>query len=97
MNRERALELFPVFEAYANGETVQYLDSEGVWSDDSDFDPFEHVYLEYRIKPKAREFWLCWVDDNPDTKDYLVYPRDVYKDEHLVDHFEHYIKVREVI
>ena len=76
MNREKALELFPVFEAYANGGDVQYLDSEGVWSDDIDFDPFEHEYLIYRIKPKAREVYVVWDDRHGGPEDAYTAPKD---------------------
>lgn len=50
MNRERAKELLPVIEGYANGKTVQYRDDEHCpWIDLVD-PGFEGLYGQYRIK-----------------------------------------------
>ena len=92
MTPDRALELFPFFEAYANGETVQYLDCVDGWIDDDDFDPSEFTSLEYRIKPKPREFYVCSSYPNQNTK--VAYEN---VDEHIVDHYHEYILVREVL
>ena len=97
MNKDRAKELLSLIEAFANGDGVQYLDPLEEWCDDDDFDPFEHNYLDYRIKPKAREFWLCWEDDEPGSNDYYTYPVSKYPNEFLIDHWSHYVKVQEVL
>ena len=62
MNRERAKELLPIIEAFANGEDIQFHDGDG-WSDVSGREELvgeclDDDGLEYRIKPVAREFWV---------------------------------------
>jgi len=59
MNRERAKELLPIIEAFANGEdiqTIHHIDKNPEWQDSENLD-FGSL-CEYRIKPKLREFWL---------------------------------------
>ena len=66
MNRERAKELLPIIEAFAEGKAIQYkrlqagdynwYDLGGVWSL-NDITASEKE-CEYRIKPKPREFYL---------------------------------------
>ena len=68
MNRERAKELLPIIQAYAEGKKVQYMDSLGAWKDVADptFDPV----LKWRVKPEPMEIWvridavgqLDWID-----------------------------------
>jgi len=54
MTPERAKELLPVMQAFAEGKTVQYLNTSIGWINDSNcnFDP----NFEYRIKPEPREW-----------------------------------------
>ena len=62
MNRERAKELLPIIRAFAEGKDIQsrlYVDKG--WADISE--PSFPDYLQYRIKPEPREFWLD-PDDN---------------------------------
>ena len=95
MNRDRALELLPIFEAYANGEEIEWRVAGGhvdEWLGEIDFADNTFDGFEYRIKPKPREFYVCSSYDNQDTK--VAYETD---DEYLVDHFHEYIKVREVV
>ena len=74
MTPERAKELLPVIEAFANGETVQFYDGETVqfydgdeWCDVGkeglDAETLGDDGLKYRIKPKPREFWMNLYSD----------------------------------
>lgn len=58
MTRERAKELLPVIQAYAEGKTIQVSYPGLIWeemeSQSFDGDPA----LRFRIKPEAREWWL---------------------------------------
>ena len=85
MNRDRAKVLLPIFEAYANGDDIEsYVGSE--WR------PINGVdvggTLEYRIKPKAREFWIAW-----DDGDNCAY----FEGAAMINDYDHCIKVREVL
>lgn len=87
MNRERAKELLPILEAYANGEDIQFHDVIG-WSDigDEGIDPegLDDDGLKFRIKPdKPREFWI---DPQNALASYMVPAPD-----------EDWVLVREVI
>jgi len=66
MNRERAKELLPIIQAYADGAVMQERDPDDPdeeWHDfTSHFQPAGYIY---RIKPEPREFWVCHgTDDN---------------------------------
>ena len=63
MNRERAKELLPIIEAFADGETIQRYVLSREWEDVTTGAPFDDD-VDYRIKPKPREFWI-----NPDADD----------------------------
>ena len=57
MTRENAKALLPTIEAYANGETIQFLArGKDIWED------LDHPSFlageNYRIKPKPREWWI---------------------------------------
>lgn len=84
MNRERAKELLPIIEAFANGEDIQdcFTSPVSVWQDCPD-PPFSD-HCKYRIKPKAREFWI----DPADHEVWLDQPNPPVP---------HAFKVREVI
>ena len=58
MNRERAKELLPIIEAFANGEGIQRKDPDGKWTPLLEENVLYDTDTEYRIKPKPREFWL---------------------------------------
>lgn len=67
MNRERAKELLPILEAYANGEDIEFrgnysLDPIGEWvsmpEDERMSMQFPRDDYEYRIKPSPREWWI---------------------------------------
>ncbi len=84
MNRERARELLPIIEAFANGEEIHKKAAPShCW------EPVEDVtgLGEYRIAPKPREFWVWW--DDHTLKCRIVIPNESpYRDA---------IKVREVL
>ena len=67
MNRERARELLPIIEAFANGEEIQFRasldpDLPDSWSDLPEDERLIMTFpaddYEYRIKPSPREFFL---------------------------------------
>jgi len=61
MNRERAAELLPIITAFANGEDIQnrHINNNDFWRDAIDIELlFDIEYIEWRIKPKPREFWI---------------------------------------
>lgn len=86
MNRVRAKTLLPIIEAYANGETIQRYVLSREWEDVITGAPFDDD-VDYRIKPKLREFWI-----NPDACDSDAI---IYEDFNPKD--DDYIKVREVL
>lgn len=55
MDREKAKALLPIIEAYANGETVQFLDGER-WREGTQLD-WSFPPQSYRIAPKPRTFY----------------------------------------
>ncbi len=57
MNREQAKELLPIIEAFANGEDIQAGGGKYSWSDVGNSAYFTDD-LNYRIKPKPREYWI---------------------------------------
>lgn len=71
MTPERAKELLPLWQAYADGKTVQFRQPQALdeerrqWSDYTreTTDPYYFVcagpYLEWRVKPEPREWWAC--------------------------------------
>ena len=63
MNRERAKELLPVIQAFAEGKTVQIKYGDG-WEDLGE--PVFDFSGEYRIKPEPLE---CWVNVYPTAID----------------------------
>ena len=65
MNRERAKQLLPIIQAFADGKTIEYK-AAGTWHALND-DPL-FSFAEYRIKPEPREYWagtLLCVDAFP--------------------------------
>ena len=62
MNRERAKELLPIIQAFAEGKTVQMMKGDDDWFDVGDRCEWFNA-LHYRIKPEPREFWIF---TNPD-------------------------------
>ncbi len=57
MNRERARELLPIIQAYADGKVVQVKFSGPVERWSSVEDPTWFACSEYRIKPEPLEHW----------------------------------------
>ena len=100
MTPERAKELLPIIEAYANGAKIQSRSDDEEWRDDS-YPLFNSTSYEFRIKPEPREFWVCWdgvknvglLTERPDA---CVYPCDTFG-MGSVSHWDNVIKVREVI
>ena len=102
MNRDRAKELLPIIEAFANGDGVEYRPvgcGDKPWRALDDYwnmteTSMSRAHHDYRIKPKAREFWLCWEDEGSNDSSRFPIPEYV---ETSVDHWNNYIKVREVL
>jgi len=66
MNRERAKELLPIIEAFANGEDIQFRWKGIDWDDCNDFMALgmsKVNEIEFRIKPSPRE-WDVLVDEH---------------------------------
>jgi len=63
MNRERAEELLPIIEAYANGEEIEFKNrkTDGRWIVAAYPDFYDDT--EYRIKPKPLECWVALTDN----------------------------------
>lgn len=60
MNRERAKELLPIIEAYANGATVEiYAEAVGEWEEIAD--PSWVTNSAYRIKPEPHD--IKWASE----------------------------------
>lgn len=57
MTREHAKQLLPIIQAFAEGEEIEYLNTEGKWTT-ADYPGFSSDPERYRIKPKPREFKL---------------------------------------
>lgn len=57
MTRERAKELLPVIQAFAEGKAIEYrVIQERPW--ERIYDPGWDNGVEYRIKPEPREWWI---------------------------------------
>ena len=96
MNRDRAKELLPIIEAFANGEDVEVKRDNGSWMIDENMEFCGPGY--YRIKPRPREFWLCWNNDEIcDSFRFEICGGEYADNEKIVDHWDNYIKVREVL
>ena len=97
MNRERAKELLPIIEAYANGAVIEVKRDHGGWTVSSSPEFCEAGH--YRIKPVPREFVLEPFRPNtiaaPDTM--VAYPIDQGYGYKLNNYVEGVIKVREVL
>ena len=89
MNRERAKELLPIIQAFAEGKDIQCKDQDGNWHTDVAKYPDFSRPNEWRIKPEPREFTI--VRNGRKVKVYeshdIAFPDDV----------DEIIKVREVI
>lgn len=84
MDRQRAKTLLPIIQAFANGEAVELntnTPADPNWIEDGDMQIVGG--LQYRIKPKPREFWL-----NPNDSEIFDQVKAPFKGA---------IKVREVI
>ena len=60
MTRERAKELLPVIQAFADGKTIQakWDDRKDTWDDQINPDFADYPSLKYRVKPEPREWYL---------------------------------------
>lgn len=58
INRDRVRELLPVLTAFVNGEPIQMRNLHGKWVDLDEDVVSPEADIEYRVKPKPREFWL---------------------------------------
>jgi hypothetical protein len=67
MNRERARELLPIIQAFAEGKDVQYKANNGRWVC-STLPTFIDNY-EWRVKPEPLE---CWVAFNAETNNPVI-------------------------
>lgn len=61
MNRNRARELLPIIQAFADGEEIEFQLSDRSWC--SATTPTFNADHEFRIKLKPREFWIADVND----------------------------------
>lgn len=95
MNRERAKQLLPILQAFAEGKTIQKrLHSDQDWVDQVGPDLDLNDNWQVRIKPAPREFWIT--DPHPfDRTDVTLTtnPQGFTKR----DEIEGSIKVREVL
>ncbi len=61
MNRERARELLPFIQAFADGEDIRIrngnLENDD-WTNGGEDIGFECTYFEFEIKLRPREFWI---------------------------------------
>lgn len=57
MTVTKAKQIQIVFNAFANGETVQYQNDDGTWQDATNLD-FSDDAKCYRLKPLPRERWV---------------------------------------
>lgn len=89
MNRERAKELLPIIEAFANGEDIEINHSSDGWRI-IDEPGWSSDPKKYRIKPKAREFWIDTVATSGSHLEAFEY------EPCMTDNWP-YIKVREVL
>ena len=87
MNRERAKELLPIIQAFADGKTIQAkkIASTG-WIDVDNYLDVSTDH-EWRVKPEPREFWI-FTENMRAYTDKMVGPNP--EEDPL------YIKVREV-
>lgn len=103
MNREQALHYAEIFQAIADGKTVQLrrtLEPVCDWSDvkESTTIMSGNPAYEYRVKPEPKEFWLCWHDvldegtprERPDA---IAYPVSAYS-KGSVSNWKNAVKVR---
>ena len=90
MNRERARELLPIIQAFAEGKAIEYKTYSEKWVPLPD-PPAFYGDSEYRIKPEPREFWIWWMgnhlwegsDKQEDSEVYIdvIHVREVLDDE----------------
>ena len=93
MNRERAKELLPIIQAFADGAEIEWKGGVGTGWRKSSCEFADNT--EYRIKPKEpREFWIVGVTNRSDRFPHVLSPKE--KERHFADSGR-YIKVREVL
>ena len=95
MNRERARELLPVMQAFADGAEIQFRSrvEKSKWSDSTY--PNWDAGFKYRIKPKPQEFWMAHCGDEKNRRN--VQPIEDGRDFACFESSDLWIKVRKVI
>ena len=63
MNREKASELLPIIQAFADGKDIQCHQMNDTWKTIET--PQFNEIAEYRVKPEPIEIW-CMIDSNKD-------------------------------
>lgn len=91
MNRERARELLPIIEAFANGEEIQVNSDVLGWTSYTELS-FNERAEDYRIKPKPREFWISNFPEGDSRSNH----RTVYDGKGPPHRSTQWIKVREI-
>jgi len=87
MNRERAKELLPIIQAFAEGKDIQWRNTTGEeWQSTTGNLSFFDNWC-YRIKPEPREFWIHKrfsiayneedIGPNPEDDDQFIKVREV--------------------
>ena len=90
MNRERAKELLPIIQAFADGKEIEFCNNNGPWELFEECDNFTgHLCNAWRIKPEPREFWIADVQDE--------FRKVLMSGEKDLSAHHTYIKVREII
>lgn len=77
MNRERAKQLWPLIKLYSEGKEIQYRlnlppMTNGDWVNDRCPD-FHNNFLEFRVKPEAREWWFVGSQKFASKEDAMVF------------------------
>ena len=106
MNRDRAKELLPIIQAYADGKEIEFRHTtiNGPWLPLDTavmLNVLPNIAYEYRIKPRVREFWihrqffaeLAEVESDEDLRGYVTTDITEIGDNYL----DKWTKVREVL
>ena len=92
-NINRLADKIELIKAYANGATIQYLDTrDGMWEDLTNPD-FDSETIEYRVKPKPREYTMIMGKKSGAIR--YIYPKG-HSFEHDTVNCE-YIKLKEIV
>lgn len=58
MNRERAKELLPIIQAFAEGKEIEYIQYNNCWRGTNSLGGIEDDDIQWRIKPEPVSVWL---------------------------------------